>query len=458
MNSTKRLVLWICILASFVPFLDGSVVNVALPAITHELGGGFVLQQWVVNAYAITLGAFMLVAGSFADLYGRQRVMKIGLVLFGVTSLLCAVAPTGIFLIVARGAQGVAGALLVPSSLALIMAYFKKAEAGKAIGSWTAWTGIAFIVGPLIGGLLVDLVSWRMVFAINIVPIIINLYMLSRLDFVEQLQPRVKIDLTGAALGIVGLGGVVYGLIEQSRLGWASPVVYGTLIVGVVALVGFVWHERHTKQPMLPLDLFQVRNFWVGNVASFAIYAGLALATFAISIFVQQVGKYTAFEAGLALLPITIIMFFLSSRFGGLASRFGPRAFMAAGPVIAGSGFATMYFVDLSVSYWQLLPGILLFGLGLSITVAPLTTAILGSIGESQSGIASAVNNAVTRIAGLIAVAAVGSLVGQSLGLHGFHAITLVMASLMIVGGIVSALGIVNSLKNTDDIVAAHGN
>jgi len=437
-------------LASFVPFLDGSVVNVALPAITHELGGGFVLQQWVVNAYAITLGAFMLIAGSFADLYGRQRIMKIGLVLFGVTSILCAIAPTGVFLIAARAAQGIAGALLVPSSLALIMAYFKKTDAGKAIGSWTAWTGIAFIIGPLIGGLLVDLVSWRTVFAINIVPIIINLYMLSRLNFVERLQPRVKIDLVGAVLGVIGLGGVVHGLIEQSRLGWSDPIVYGALTIGVLALISFVWHEYRAKQPMLPLGLFRVRNFWVGNIASFTIYAGLALATFAISIFVQQVGGYTAFEAGLALLPVTILMFFLSSRFGALAGKFGPRLFMAIGPLVAGVGFATMYFVGSSVSYWQLLPGILLFGLGLSITVAPLTTAILGSIGESQSGIASAVNNAVTRIAGLIAVAAVGTLVGQSLGLHGFHAIALVMAGLMMTGGIISALGIVNSLKSTD--------
>ncbi len=223
MTDTKRLVLWICILASFVPFLDGSVVTVALPAITRDLGGGFVLQQWVVNAYAITLGAFMLIAGSLADLYGRQRIMRYGLILFGVTSVLCAVAPTGGFLIFARGAQGLAGAMLVPSSLALIMAYFKKTGAGKAIGSWTAWTGMAFIIGPLVGGMLVDVASWRMVFAINIIPIAINLYMLSRLDFAEELQLKVSLDMTGALLGAVGLGGVVYGLIEQSRLGWADP-------------------------------------------------------------------------------------------------------------------------------------------------------------------------------------------------------------------------------------------
>ncbi len=221
-------------------------------------------------------------------------------------------------------------------------------------------------------------------------------------------------------------------------------VVFGSIIVGVVALAGFIWHERRIKQPMLPLGLFRVRNFWVGNVASFAIYAGLALATFAISIFVQQVGGYTAFQAGLALLPITMIMLFLSSRFGEWAGRVGPRMFMTAGPLIAAAGFMTMYFVDKSAKYWQLLPGILLLGLGLSVTVAPLTTAILGAISDQQSGIASAINNAVTRIAGLIAIAAVGSLVGQTLGLPGFRSIVLVMTGLMVVGGVVSAIGIVN--------------
>lgn len=447
MAKNQKLVLWICILASFVPFLDGSVVNVALPAITRDLGGGFVLQQWVVDAYAITLGAFILAAGSLADLYGRQKIMKIGLVLFGITSLLCAVATSGSFLIAARAAQGVAGALLVPSSLALIMAFFDGKAAGKAIGSWTAWTGIAFIVGPLVGGALVDAVNWRLVFLINVVPIIINLFMLARLDFAEQLQSRVKLDLLGAGLGAVGLGGIVYGLIEQSRLGWGNAAVIAAIVVGVVALTLFIWREHAARQPMLPLGLFTARNFWVGNIASFAIYAALTLATFAITIFVQQVGGYSAFEAGLAMLPVTIVMFFLSGRFGALASRLGPRLFMSLGPFVAGVGFGLMYFVDGSASYWQLLPGILLFALGLSITVAPLTTAILSAVSNKQSGIASATNNAVTRIAGLIAVAAVGSLVAGSLGLAGFHGITLVMAGLMFVGAITSALGITNHPK-----------
>lgn len=445
--SKQKLVLWICILASFVPFLDGSVTNVALPAITRELGGGFVLQQWVVDAYAITLGAFMLAAGSLADLYGRQKIMKIGLWLFGITSLLCTVATSAPFLIGARAAQGVAGALLVPSSLALIMAFFEGKAAGKAIGKWTAWTGIAFVIGPLVGGLLVDTVSWRLVFLINVLPIAINLYLLARLDFQEKLERGVKLDYAGALLGVVGLGGVVYGLIEQSRVGWASPQVFGVMIIGIISLGLFLWRERMARQPMLPLGLFRARNFWVGNISSFMVYAALGLSSFSISIFVQQVGGYSAFEAGLALLPTTIIMFFLASRFGALSGKFGPRLFMSAGPFIAAIGFATMYFVDKSVSYWQLLPGILIFSLGLSITVAPLTTAVLSAVSSKQSGVASAVNNAVTRIAGLIAVAAVGPVVAGQLRLAGFRGIVLVMTTLMLAGAVVSVLGITNHPK-----------
>jgi predicted MFS family arabinose efflux permease len=242
----------------------------------------------------------------------------------------------------------------------------------------------------------------------------------------------------------------VYGLIEQSRLGWGDTTVIATIVAGVVALALFVWREHAARQPMLPLGLFRARNFWVGNIASFAIYAALTLATFAITIFVQQVGGYSAFQAGLALLPTTILMFFLAPRFGALASRFGPRLFMALGPFVSGIGFGSMYFVDRSASYWQLLPGIILFALGLSITVAPLTTAILSAVSNKQSGIASATNNAVTRIAGLIAVAAIGSLVGSSLGLAVFHSIVLVMTGLMFAGAITSAIGITNHPKPTN--------
>jgi EmrB/QacA subfamily drug resistance transporter len=444
MNTQQRVVLWVCILASFVAFLDGSIVNVALPAIARDFVAGFMVQQWVVDAYMITLGALMLLAGSLSDLFGRQKILRIGLIGFGITSLACAFAPTSLFLIIVRGLQGVAGALLVPSSLAIIIAAFKGADRAKAIGSWTAWTGIAFIIGPLVGGLLVDTVSWRLIFAINVIPIAVTLWLMRRLQLDEQVSTSTRLDVSGAVLCSLGLGGAVFALIEQSRLGWANPGIYLPLILGVLALIIFVWHERRTVQPMMPLGMFTVRNFAVGNLATLAIYAGLSLVTFIISIFVQQVGGYSATQAGLALIPITIIMFFLSPRFGALAGRLGPRLFMAAGPIISGLGFLTMLFVDASANYLTMLPGILLFGLGLSITVAPLTTAILSAIDNSQSGIGSAINNAVARIAGLVAIAAIGTIVGTNLGLGGFHRTVIVTACLLLLGGIISAIGIQN--------------
>lgn len=439
-----RLVLWIAILASFVAFLDGSVINVALPAIANEFDGSFVVQQWVVDAYLITLGALMLIAGSLSDLFGRKKIMAIGLVGFGLTSLLCALAPNSSMLIIGRGLQGVAGALLVPSSLALIMTGFAAAERPKAIGSWTAWTGIAFIIGPLVGGLLVDAGSWRLVFAINVLPIAFTLWLLSKLKLNEEIDKTARLDVRGALLGSVGLGGTVYALIEQSRYGWGHPLIYGTMIIGLAALAAFVWHESRTRAPMLPLGLFTERNFTVGNLATVMVYAGLSLATFLLAIFVQQVGGYSATAAGLALMPVTIVLFLLSSRFGALAGRFGPRWFMAAGPMIAAVGFVSMLWVDQSVNYLALLPGILLFGLGLSVTVAPLTSAILGAISNRQAGIASAVNNVIARIAGLLAIAAIGTIVGTTLDLNGFYRGVIVTAALLFVGGVVSAIGIQN--------------
>lgn len=445
MTKQQRLVLIISIMASFVAFLDGSVINVALPAITRELGGGLAAQQWVVDAYLITLGAFILVAGSLSDLFGRIKVLFAGLVGFAVTSLLCAIAPTDIFLIISRALQGVAGALLVPSSLALIISTFSGVAQGKAIGTWTAWTGIAFIIGPLLGGMLVDYSSWRFVFAINILPIAVILGLMRSLPQSETVRKDGHIDSLGAMLCAVGLGGTVYALIELPHYEWTNPNIYVSLILGVGALFYFFWHERRTSHPMLPLGLFSVRNFSIGNLATTAVYAGLSIATFLIAVFVQQVGGYSAVEAGLALLPISIIMFLLSPRFGALAGTYGPRFFMAAGPIIGGVGFLMMLGVDESAAYWQqLFPGILIFGIGLSATVAPLTSAILGSIQTDQAGIASAVNNAIARIAGLIAIAGVGILTGSVLDVAGFHRGLLMTAFLLILGGVISAVGIRN--------------
>jgi EmrB/QacA subfamily drug resistance transporter len=450
MSMEQRLVLWVSILASFVAFLDGSVVNVALPAIARSLGGGLATQQWVVNGYLITLGSLMLIAGSFSDIFGRKRIMSFGLIGFAITSFLCALAPNGLFLILARSLQGIAGALLVPSSLALIMSTFTGTKQSKAIGSWTAWTVIGPAIGPLIGGMLVDIASWRYIFIVTLLPIIAALWLLRSLRQPEDIDTSVKVDFIGTILCAIGLGGLVYVFIEQPHFGWASPLIYLPLIAGIIASLTFIWHEKHTTYPMLPLALFNVRNFSVGNVATAGIYAGLSIATFMIAIFIQQVSDYTATEAGLSLLPVTIMMFALSPVFGRAAGKYGPRWFMAFGPIIGGIGFLVLLRVDQSAPYLtQLLPGILLFGLGLSMTVAPLTSAILGSIDSRQSGIGSAINNAVARVAGLLAIAAVGLVVGPTLTLNGFHQGLIMTAALLIAGGIVSGIGIQNPVLTT---------
>ena len=275
MERSQRFVLFISILASFVAFLDGSVVNVALPAISRELGGGLATQAWVVDAYLITLGSLILLAGSLSDLLGRRRILKAGLIGFAAASLLCAVAPNSFILIVARALQGIAGALLVPSSLALIMSAFSGKSQGKAIGSWTAWTGIAFIVGPLLGGILVDTLSWRYIFAINVIPIAICLRLLRH---IEQDRPTgAKLDVIGALLCSAGLSGAVFGLIEQPKYGWGSPVIFVPLIGGILALITFVIYEKRAQNAMLPLSLFAIRNFSFGNAATLAIYGDYQL-------------------------------------------------------------------------------------------------------------------------------------------------------------------------------------
>lgn len=444
-KTTQRLVLLIAVLASFVAFLDGSVVGVALPAISKELGGGLLTQQWVNDAYLIALGTLILAAGSLSDIFGRKKILTIGLVGFMVTSILCAIAPTSEILIISRGLQGIAAALLVPSSLALIISTFKGAAQSKAIGRWTSWTGIAFIIGPLVGGLMVDLFSWRLVFAINVIPIVISLVLLQRLTL-EDTKTKKPIDIFGIILGAIGLGGIVYALIEQGQYGWGSGLIWGTFVVGVLAMIGFILHERHTSEPMLPLAIFKDRNFSVGNVATFFIYAALSLQGFLIVIFLQQVAGYSATFAGLVSLPITFLMFFLSSRFGALSGKYGPRLFMAVGPILAGLGILWMLFVTVPTIYWtQLLPGIILFGLGLSITVAPLTSAVLGSIASSQAGIGSAINNAVARIAGLLSIAVIGLFIGNSITTDGFHVGIILCSVLLVLGGIISAIGIQNS-------------
>ena len=436
-------VLVVAIVVAFIAFLDGAVINVALPAIRAELGGGLVVQQWVVDGYLITLGAFILIAGSLSDSFGRLRIMRIGLYGFGAASLVCAFAPTAPVLVVARIVQGGAGALLVPSALALIIATFSREKQGTAIGTWTAWTTAAFLAGPLLGGVLVDFASWRWVFAINVIPIIAALILIRGLDAEEPAPHRARIDYLGAALGILALGGTVFGLIEQEHLGWSSPAVYLPIAAGALALAVFLWWEQTAREPMVPLGMFRIRNFGFGNLATLFIYGAFGFGGFVLSVFVQEVGKYPATIAGLVSLPSGLLLLALSPRFGALASRFGARAFMTVGPLVVAAGYLYLLFVDEEVNYWtQLLPAVLLMGLGIAVTVAPLTSATLGAVEQRRAGIGSAINTAVARIAGLVTVACAGLIVGARLDLEGFHRAAIATAVLLAVGGVVSFVGI----------------
>jgi EmrB/QacA subfamily drug resistance transporter len=408
-SPSKRLTLIACILGSGIVFLDGTVVNVALPAIRADLHVGLADQQWVVAAYLLTLGSLILLGGSLGDLFGRRKVFGIGVVAFGVCSLLCAIAPSSTFLIPPRGIQGVAGALLVPNTLALIMDTFDEDERSAAIGTWTAWTAISTVVGPLGGGALIGAASWRWVFAINVVPVLFTLWLL-RYAPEGKHEEDAHVDWLGAVLAALGLAGPVFALIEQPANGWGDPIVAIPLIAGLVMLVLFVLWERRTDHPMLPLDLFRSRNFAAGNAATLTIYAGLSGALFLLGLFLQETAGYSPFEAGLSLMPITILTFALSRRFGALADRIGPHLLMTLGPIVAGVGLLLLLRIDADADYvTQVLPGVTVFGLGLSATVAPLTATVLAAADLRHSGVASGVNNAVARVAGLLAIAVVGA-------------------------------------------------
>jgi EmrB/QacA subfamily drug resistance transporter len=436
----------VAILASFVAFVDGSVVNLALPAIGRDFGGGLALQQWVVDGYLLALGALILVAGSISDAFGRLVVLRTGLVVFAVSSLLCALAPSGWVLIAARCLQGVGAAFLVPSSLAMINARFSGAQQARAIGTWTAWTGTAFVIGPLLGGILVDALNWRWIFGVNIVPLAVTLYLTTKLSHDEFGSERqTTIDVVGAALTAVGLTGTVYALIEQQRLGLSHPAVLTSLAVGVACLIAFPWWERRAPQPMMPLHIFGARNFAVGNLATVFLYAAVSLGTLLVALFLQETAGMSATEAGIATLPIPVLSFFLARWFGTLAGRHGPRLYMALGPLVAAAGYLLMATAGRPFDFWtQLLPGLVVFGLGLSMTVSPLTAAILAAVDPAQSGIGSAINNAISRIAGLIAIAFTGVIIGGSIDFGGFRRGAYVVAALFALAGMISWAGIRN--------------
>jgi EmrB/QacA subfamily drug resistance transporter len=455
-DGAGRTLIAVAVLASFVAFLDGSVVNLALPAIsadfTHEPATGLVLQQWVVDGYLLALGALILVAGSISDSFGRLAVLRAGLVTFAVASLLCAIAPSGLLLVASRCLQGVGAAFLVPSSLAMLNEYFSGPEQSRAIGIWTAWTGTAFVVGPLLGGVLVDALNWRWIFAVNLVPLSLTLYLSTRLapqrDFSRDDNSRRRIDVPGAILTALGLTGTVFALIEQQRLGMTHPLVVAGFVVGVLCLAAFPWWERRAAHPMMPLEIFTSRNFAVTNIATVFLYAGVSLGMLAVTLFLQETVGWSATAAGVATLPIPVLSLLLAARFGALAGRHGPRLYMAVGPLLAAAGFALMALSladDGDFDLWrQLSPGVLVFALGLTMTVSPLTATVLAAVEPTQSGIGSAVNNAVSRIAGLLAIAFMSVVIGGAMDFDGFRRAAVVTAVLFGCAGIVSAVGIRN--------------
>jgi EmrB/QacA subfamily drug resistance transporter len=455
MTRSQRTTLVAAILGSGIATIDGTVVNVALPTIERDLGGGLPAQQWVANAYLLALGSLILIGGSLGDIYGERRVFAVGAASFGLCSVACALAPTTETLIAARGLQGVAGALLVPSSLAIIVAAFSAEERGAAIGTWTAWSAISSLVGPLAGGLIVDQLSWRWIFALNVPFVALTLLLVRSAVPRTSRAPTRRVDVVGAVLCALGLGGFVFALIEQPRFGWSSPAIFVPLVGGVVAFAVFLAYERRIAEPMLELELFGRRNFAVGNLETLTMYAGLAVLFFFLTIFLQQVVGYSALESGLAVLPVTLVTFALSRRFGALADRYGPRLFMGGGPLIAASGLLLLLRTGTHTGYVaDLLPALLLFSFGLSMTVAPLTAAVLADADETDAGIASAINNAVARVAGLVGVSVVGVIVAGTLAgdtlaandesVRAFHQAVVIGAALVGAGGIAAAIGIRN--------------
>ena len=418
MSRQQRLTLIATILGSTVVFLDATVVNVALPAISDDLEAGLAGQQWVVEAYMLTMVSLLLVGGSLGDQFGRRRMYVAGLLAFGATSALCAVAPSDEFLVGARALQGVAGALLVPGSLAIVAATFEGAERGKAVGTWTAWTGIATVIGPAGGGALIELLSWRAIFWINL-PLVAATVFLTLRGVEESRDPDAYrgIDWPGIALSAVGLGGPVFALIEQPTHGWGDPLVWLPLVVGIACFAFFFIYEARARHPMLDLALFRIRNFAVANLTTLAAYAGLIGGLFFVGLYLQQVAGYSALEAGLATTPISLLLFLLSPRFGRLASGTGPRLPMTAGPIVGGLGLLLMLRVGAGADYaTEVLPAIVVFGLGLAATVAPLTATVLDSVEERRVGIASGVNNGVSRVAGLLAIAVLGAVISAHFG------------------------------------------
>jgi EmrB/QacA subfamily drug resistance transporter len=455
-STAGRWVLLATVLGSSLAFIDATVVNIALPAIGRNLHADAAGLQWTVNGYALSLASLILLGGSLGDRFGRKRVFQIGIAWFATASLLCGVAPNIDLLIGARVLQGIGGALLTPGALAILEASFVREDRPKAIGAWSGLGGIGGALGPFLGGWLVEVANWRFIFLIN-VPLALIVFLVAGRHVPESRNPAAarELDVAGVLTGAAGLGGLTYGFTAWPAHGPGDPAVGISLAVGVAGLVAFVLTERRSRHPMLPLDIFSSKAFSGANLVTFLVYAANGGVFFLVVLNLQVVSGYRPLTAGISMLPITALMLLLSARAGALAQRIGPRLPMTIGPLVCAVALVLLSMVGEHASYWRhVLPAVVVFGLGLSLLVAPLTATALGSLDDAHAGIASGVNNAVARAAGLLSVAVLPLAAGIGAGsltdpadLHPtYRNAMLISAGLMVVGAVLAALFIPSRL------------
>ncbi|WP_253851640.1 MFS transporter [Mycobacterium sp. 1423905.2] len=435
----------VAVMVSMVAFLDSTVINLALPAIEHELGGGLALQQWVIDGYLLATAAAILPGGSISDLFGRVPVMRFGLLAFGAGSVLAALATSPVMLTIARLTQGLGAAFLVPGSLALINTVFDKAHQSAAIGVWTGWTGTAFALGPLLGGLCVDFLGWRWIFVISAIPMAVGYALTFWLCPMPGRVDDARVDITGVGLSVLGLAATVYALIESQRDGWTGPKVITASVIGIVALAGFVGWQLRSRYPMLPLPLFAFRNFAAANLVTALVYGALTMGSLAVALYTQEIGGYSATAAGLATLPIPALSFLFARHVGRIAARVGARVFLIAGPALAGIGLLLIRPKPTGFNaITNLAPGMTVLAIGLVATITPLTSVALASVPTEHSGLASAINNAVSRLAALMSTGSIGLISVGAASATGFAHALEVSAALFVLGALCAGLMITN--------------
>ena len=453
-----RWVLLATVLGSGMAFLDATVVNIALPHIAGQFHAGAASLQWVVNGYTLSLASLILLGGSLGDRYGRRRTFVVGVAWFATASLLCGLAPNVQTLIAARVLQGVGGALLAPGSLAIIEASFRPEDRARAIGAWSGLGGVAGALGPFLGGWLVQAATWRLVFLINVpLAAVVALVAVRRVPESRNPDAARRLDLLGVLTAAAGLAGLTFGFTAWPDRGGTSPVVLAALAVGVAGLVGFLLVERHAREPMLPLGIFHSRAFSAANLVTFAVYAAMSGVMFLVVLNLQVVAGFTALDAGVSMLPVTILMLLLSARSGALAQRIGPRIPMTLGPIVCAVALLLFSRIGAHTDYLRdVLPAVVTLGLGLSLTVAPLTATALGAVDEKHAGIASGVNNAVARAAGLLAVAVLplaaglgGGSLTSAADLHPmYRRAMLICAALELLGALTAFLAVPSRLPS----------